>query len=124
MPQIFVMLSPKAQPVVNAAMCSKIDRLLTDTVAELWEVPRDDIAFSVAHLTYTRGEADVQIEYRYTAGKDEYDRGQPFDPSEGKQKLLVDATLAGTIWLNEHGLTCSAWTKPFYKSEFLSHTSF
>lgn len=125
MPQIYLKVSPDAQQRLaqhgtdTAAVGKILDQSLAAVVAEVWDVPFHDIAFSAEDLVYTRGEADFQLEVRYTAGTDEYRRGKPFDPDDGEREKLADriqktaeARFAGL------GYTISVWIKPSYKSVF------
>lgn len=116
-----VKLSPKVlnHLRVDNRMISDIDTLVSGLVVGLWRAPREDIAFSAEELIYVRGEADVQIEIRYTAGHSEYGQGEIFDPSIESQKQLVDAVCkAVTERISLHQLSCSAWTKPYYTGVF------
>jgi len=84
----------------------------------------NDVALTIsAPVLHTRGEKDIQIEIRYTAGEDEYDRGKPFDPSleeQGKLSDLIDLTLVN--FFQKHKLiSVSVWCKPFYRSFFKAY---
>lgn len=124
MPQIFVMLSPKAQTALEfrmQEMLEKLEQELSSLIARMWFVPGDDIAFSAINLLRVRNEADVQIEVRYTAGKIEYGRKDPFDPTHGDQADLSHYMIEAVYKLfDKQKLSCSVWTKPYYKSAFQS----
>jgi len=127
MPQIFLMLSPQAQSKLGNTpdrawgMLERLDRALSHLVITEWDVPKEDVACSAANLLYARGEADIQIEFRYTAGDDEYGTGKAFEPTKEQRGKLVDAALKAAKELfqkYDYNLTCSAWPKPYKDSEF------
>ncbi len=123
MPQIFVMLSPHAQDRFGADMenrLEEIDSVVTSLVISHWPVPAEDVACSALNLSYTRNEADIQIELRYTAGQNEYESAQTFDPSIEQQiKLINEIQQAVGRLLEKDQMICSAWTKPYYTSKFI-----
>lgn len=123
MPQIYIKVSPVAVRTIGGAMSDvlpSIDKIVTEAIMTEWGVPDDDIACSAETLLYVRGDAEVQIEIRYTAGDLEYKRAKAFDPSLGSQKGLVEKVMTQVgLLLQGHGsLSCSAWTKPYMKSVF------
>ena len=86
---------------------------------------KDDVAFTgVQAAVWTKGESNVQIEIRYTAGMDEYDQGKPFDPSREEQKAVAKLIRQGfQKFLDDYSLphlTASVWFKPYYNSEFVT----
>jgi hypothetical protein len=124
MPQIFVMLSLYAQQQLADAkelslFLDEVCETTTECVVQNWKVPKEDVAASAMGLLYSSMEADVQIEIRYTAGEDEYDRGEAFDPCPNDQMLLNKAVLE-ELAKREHGLglTFSVWCKPYRRSKF------
>jgi hypothetical protein len=125
MPQIFIMLSPFAQQKLADAketslFLEELDMEVSQCISAMWKVPYEDVATSVANLIYTRHEADVQVEVRYTAGEDEYDLGVPFDPTLEEQRKLVNVLEKGTAndLCSARHLTLSVWCKPYRISLF------
>lgn len=122
MPQMVFMLSPKAQAVLKSnaqEVMGQLDKFLAPLITMIWGVPEWDIACSAMNLTYTRDEADVQIEVRYTAGADEYQTGAPFDPPpEQREELMTAMQKRATMLLRDWKLTSSIWPKPFRGSGF------
>ena len=121
MPQIFLMISPDAQQVMTEAAILRLDWALSRLVRECLGVPVSDIAFSAVNLSYARNEANLQVEVRYTAGTDEYGKGEPFDPSEEVQKILsakMEKAAQDVLAKRNLHLTVSVWMKPFYRGTF------
>jgi hypothetical protein len=124
MPQIFVMLSPYAQQQLNdkkevGLFLEELGTTVGAIVVKTWKVPMRDVVMSAINLVYSGGEADVQIEIRYTAGEDEYNIGSPFDPSIAEQQSLIVAILTAVVKREfGHGLTFSVWCKPYRDSKF------
>lgn len=118
MPQIYLMIVPRARAAMNETTLQILDEKLSRVIAEMWMVPEDDIACSAEVLHYVRGEADLQIEVCYTAGADEYNWGRPFDPTEEEQWALARRMLevAGSVTK----YTVSVWPKPVRESVFLA----
>jgi len=122
MPQIYIMLSPHAQDRLgNKAdqFLGEIDHMATKYVASLWEVPPHDVACSGVNLAYTRNEADVQIELRYTVGTDIYKPGVVFDPTIDMQSEIIKRIMEDLEpILAENQMICSMWCKPHTNSKF------
>jgi hypothetical protein len=119
--QIFLITAQPLSSKRAQGILKEIDGRITDIIQKKWKVPENDIAFSAVQLAYARGGADVQIEIRYTAGTDEYDRGSAFDPSEEEQTdlCIFIAIFVKAIFDREKlNLTVSAWCKPFRGSVF------
>ncbi len=123
MPQIYIMLSPHAQDRLgNKAdqFLGEVDHVATKYVVLLWKVPPHDVACSGVNLIYTRNEADVQIEIRYTVGADIYKQGEVFDPMIDMQSELIDRIMEDvTPILAEYQIICSVWCKPHANSKFV-----
>lgn len=119
MPQVALMIAPHVQE----KMKSKISELGTALIADVEEVfglkEKNDVAFSALNLACVIGEADVQVEVRYTAGEDEYQRGKPFNPSKGEKEKLIEA-MSKTLRRVLNGIADSAsiWPIPIRESEF------
>jgi hypothetical protein len=124
MPQILVMMNPKAANMIFSAIYPDLDQALTDAVAQAFEIPghRDDIAFDIQHLAYTRGEAPVQIEVSYTLGDGVYEKGVVFEPSQVQMETLTRlASENFAQFLANHGIgeiIPSVWVKPEPGSHF------
>lgn len=129
MPQIYVIIGPRAKDAfikdafAEEMFLSVLSKQLTKAVEKVFGIAGlNDVAFTAISSLYTKGEADVQIEIRYTAGTDEYNRGEPFNPSEDEQKELQrQIKLAFDTVLGVYGplqLSLSVWCKPYYKSVF------
>lgn len=97
---------------------------LVEAVEDVFDIKGlDDVAFTACEPAFcTKGEADVQIEIRYTAGQDEYNRGKPFNPSLKEQQLLAERIHeVFDKFLGGHRLphlSLSVWCKPYYNSDF------
>lgn len=123
MPQIYIMLSPHAQDRLGdkaEEFLKKVDHAATKYVVSLWKVPPHDVACSGVKLAYTRNEACVQIELRYTVGTDIYKPGEVFDPPIAMQSELIERIMQDVApILAEHQLICSMWCKPHANSKFV-----
>ena len=64
-------------------------------------------------------EANIQIEIRYTVGKDEYDQGKFFDPSMRKKKELAAFIMSLAKDFFSKDITVSVWVKPIRESVFM-----
>jgi hypothetical protein len=105
-----------------------IDQVVTPFVISSWAVPVDDVACSGTALLYTRNDAAVQLELRYTTGKGIYSEGKVFSPSLGEQielakeikKHLVEMFYEryGSVLPGRKPITCSVWMKPYPESHF------
>ena len=123
MPQIYIIVESHVARVLMSQM-HLLEPELVSAVEEGFGLEGlDDVALTIpAPAFYTKGEMDIQVEIRYTAGEDEYDRGEPFNPSLEKQELLNRRI--GVIFLNffhKHNLqdfSISVWCKPYYNSAF------
>ena len=123
MPQVYVIVTTYAEDVLKKNI-SQLSSGLICTVEKEFDLEGEgDVALTIpAPVLYIKGEADVQIEIRYTAGEDEYNRGKPFDPSLKEQANLAER-IKKTFrnFSLRHGLTLlavSVWCKPYYKSAF------
>ena len=123
MPQIYMIITPHAENILKDSILSLESELISTVEKEFDLEGLNDVAFTIPPpVLYTKGEANVQIEIRYTAGEDEYNRGKPFNPSLKEQEKLAERikeTFLGflrrrnLIWL-----TLSVWCKPYYHSFF------
>lgn len=123
MPQIYIIPTVHANKVLGEEWNS-IARYLIPIVEEAWGLENfNDVAVTVASpVIFVLGEKDVQIEIRYTAGKDEYGQGKPFDPTLEEQKKLIAQIKQMWKEFLEGGhfepLLASVWCKPHYNSAF------
>lgn len=119
MPQIFIMCES-----LEIQQLKELGRLLIPVVENEFGIEEhNDTAYTGINEISTINEADLQIEIRYTAGRDEYQWGKPFDPTLDEQKrlaeaikLVVDEFLRKTC--HRVGPSLSIWCKPFYNSHF------
>ena len=123
MPQIKVFLDEKAQQMISKDSFQYLAERLTIAVETAFGIQgENDVAFDVFHIVYARNEAPVQIEVAYTAGADEYARGQSFDPGESEQKeAIVLIVTAFYEFLRKERLPeikPSVWILPHYRSQF------
>ena len=118
-----MIITPHAKDVIMDKI-SLLEPEITLAVEKWFDLTgEDDVAFTVPKpVLYTKGEAEIQIEIRYTAGEDEYDRGRPFDPSLREQEGLSDQIRRIFVDFSaEHLLellSLSVWCKPCYHSVF------
>lgn len=116
------MLSPHAQGQLGRnkrTFFSRVDAVATRHLVSLWQVPPHDVACSGDCLSYTRNEADVQIELRYTVGEGPHKQGEVFNPTLDMQSEMSDRIMADVApILAEYQLICSVWCKPHANSKF------
>lgn len=128
MPQIIIMLSPHTQDRLGSnkeALFSRIDVIATRHLFSLWKITPHDIACSGVCLAYTRNEADVQIELRYTVHEGRHKQGEVFNPTLDMQSEISDRIMADVApILAEYQLICSLWCKPHANSKFTMPNSF
>jgi hypothetical protein len=93
-------------------------------VVSRWSVPEDDVACSGEYLSYTRNEADVQIEIGYTTGLSVYAEGIIFEPTVEEQSGLNTAIMSAVApILAGYQIFCSVWCKPYCESKFTMGSS-
>lgn len=123
MPQIYVIPTLHAYSVLQEKLGALAERLVS-IVETTWLLEDlDDVTFTaILPAVFTLGERDVQIEIRYTAGKDEYNRGEPFNPSlEEQEKLEEQVERVFQRFLENNRLahlSLSVWCKPYHNSVF------
>lgn len=125
MPQIYMIVGPEMAEKTREILFSyKLRSMLINVVERGFGISgHNDVAFTGIVAAETQREANVQIEIRYTAGKDEYNQGKPFDPDEETQKEVAGilATELMNFCSRENvgpPLEISVWFKPYYKSFF------
>jgi len=123
MPQIFVILGLGTSSLFTDREADDLGRRLIPVVEKGFDIQKTkDTAFTAVRAVSTVGEADVQVEVRYTAGRDEYGRGKPFKPTLRAQQRLIDLIKAEFMaFLRYHGLpgySLSVWCKPYCGGSF------
>jgi hypothetical protein len=124
MPQIYIILGSATKALFRDDEVGGLGEKLTFLVEEALCISgKNDAAFTAIRAVATENEADVQIEIRYTAGKDEYEWGEPFDLSEEQQKQIASIIKGGSFaFFKDKGLpeySVSVWVKPYYKGVFV-----
>jgi len=129
MPQIYMIINDRAKKIIM----KKIDLFAPELVSRIEKTlgidGLNDVALTIpSPVLYTYGEKDIQIEIRYTAGKDEYNQGKPFEISAEKQVKInqVIKKIFFDFFTNYHdllngsksSLSISIWYKPYYQSCF------
>lgn len=125
MPQVYVILGPEVNvSLQNGTYYLSFQDTLNQIIKateRIFEVPHieNDVAITVVNSIFTINEAEIQVEVRYTAGKDEYKKGKPFNPSENQQIKLAQqiSKFMRKAFMNRY--TVSVWIKPYYKSVFI-----
>lgn len=124
MPQIFIILGTETMALFAPDEVWALGRELIPLVEEGFDIKgKNDVAFTAVGAVADDNEAAVQIEIRYTAGKNEYDRGRPFDPDEETQRTVARLIRGKTFaFFRVKGLpkySVSVWVKPYYKGVFV-----
>lgn len=122
MPQVYIILGPNVLKNLGNELVNAIGFRVMADVEDAFHIREEqDVALTIIEAVSIFGDTDIQIEIRYTAGEDEYGRGEPFNPSKKDQDsliTLVTNTLANT--LREHikgrNFSASVWCKPYYHS--------
>ena len=125
MPQIYAILDPHlADNYCKGDGLDVFFQTLKPVIEKRFGIEgADDIAITVVSAVRTVGEANVQIEIRYTAGTDEYKKGRPFDPSLKTQEDLIEDIHQSYLSYRRQrpasqALKISVWCKPYYNSAF------
>lgn len=122
MPQNKVIINSEMVKYFNKYRWELLAKKLEEAVIKAFKVPQNDIAFTAIATLFTKGEADIQVEIAYTAGKDEYKQNKPFNPSEEEQRFLAQLiNLAFEAFREEQGLpamSLSVWCMPHYGGYF------
>lgn len=119
MPQIFVIVAPGAEKKIREGGLSAFEQNVADATEKIFGIEgENDVAVTRVMATRTLNEADIQVEVRYTAGEDEYDRGEPFDPPKEKRDELAGLIIGMASIVFPEGVEVSAWIKPFRDSVF------
>ena len=78
--QIFVIVGPEVLHFTTEKL-HKLGERLFPVVEAGFGIQGTNTAFTAVRAEVVKDEADVQVEIRYMAGRDEYNQGQPFDPA-------------------------------------------
>jgi hypothetical protein len=125
MPQIYVILDPYLAK--NYCNGEGLDAFFQDLVPvierQLGIEGKNDVAITVVQAVRTVGEANVQIELRYTAGAHEYGHGKPFDPGPAQLERLMKLVHREFVAFQRRSfsspsLTLSVWCKPYRGGAF------
>lgn len=123
MPQVYIIFGPEAKELAESeGMVSVLQKVLMHVVDDKFGLTVNDTASTAVQALAIVDETDIQVEIRYTAGRDEYNQGKPFDPTPAEQERLCDA-IQGTVkgFLKSRHLpnwSLSVWCKPHYNSVF------
>lgn len=119
MPQVFILIAPEAQEELCGKELKKIGHILMDITERTFGIEgEEDVSFTAVNAVCTIEETSVQVEVRYTVGEDEYDRGEPFEPSREQMDTLSKAILQEMRKRLPPRLDTSVWLKPFRGSVF------
>ena len=123
MPQIYMILTSHAAHVLMSKISLLEPELILAVEKGFGLEGLDDVASTVpAPALHTNGEMEIQVEIHYTAGEDEYNRGEPFDPSLEEQERLAELIRhVFSDFFTDHELerlSVSVWCKPHYHSFF------
>jgi len=123
MPQIVLFLDEKARNMIVPDTFEDLGIVLIEAVEAAFGIKgHNDVAFDVIAPLFTKNESHVQIEVRYTAGKDEYGTGSVFDPNEATRTLAITQIRTAFMeFLHVHGIDLispSVWIRPHYNSTF------
>lgn len=123
MPQNKVTIGPRVINKFDVNKYALLAKKLKEAVIKAYNVPENDVAFTAIAALFVEGEADVQVETNCTAGKDEYNRGKPFDPSEDEQEVLCNLIkIAFDEFCAEQdmpAMSLSVWPIPHYNTKFV-----
>ena len=91
MPQIYIIPSNKLIGKIGAIELRLAPNLILAVEKAFGIEGKNDTAVTCASRPeFVVGEADLQIEVRYTAGEDEYGWGRPFDPTRAEQEKAAE----------------------------------
>lgn len=126
MPQVFIIVSPQVSGFISDGELTTLGKRLVTVVEEQFGIAdKKDVSFTCIRAVAERGEANIQVDVRYTAGTDEYGWGMEFDPDREVLEKLADAIGATFgLFLNEMGLSplsLSVWPQPVYNSVFKTY---
>lgn len=119
MPQVHITLGLGVEDDLGIELIKEMGETLILIVEQFFKIEgKNDVAFTAISAIATKNEAPIQVEIRYTAGKDEYEWGKPFDPSEGDQLLLANRIIYANKHLTTGKFKTSVWCKSHHKSVF------
>ena len=117
MPQIYAIIGPDYVNKIIPEL-KILDRAFSKAIVDvLGEEVKEDVVFTAVSAVYTRGEADLQIEIRLTTGRDEYNTGHIFNPTQEDWKNISErfANIARKLPIRSF----SVWPKPYREAEFM-----
>ena len=119
MPQIFVIVAPRAEENSQKQWFAAFEQRVAERTEDVFKIGgENDVAITRIKATRAVNEADVQVEVRYTAGEDEYDRGKPFDPPRERREKLAGVIMDLARDHLPKDMTVSVWIKPIRDSIF------
>ena len=121
MPQVLAIVSsPYWEELVRARVMDEVSARLIGITEQVFELEgKNDVTFTAIEAVFVTGDAPFQVEVRYTAGEDEYGRGEPFQPSKELRDLLADRIM-GFVQkvLNDYVDGVSVWVRPYENTTF------
>lgn len=119
MPQVFVLIAPEAQEELYGKKLRELGRALMNITERIFIIEgENDVSFTAVNAVCTIEEASVQVEIRHTVGEDEYDRGEPFEPSREQMDTLSTAIFQEMEKYLSSRLCTSVWIRPLRDSVF------
>ncbi|MBU2068175.1 hypothetical protein KKE13_01170 [Patescibacteria group bacterium] len=122
--QIFATLGFETSALFTDGQVWALGKKLIPLVETYFNISaKNDGSFTAIRALTTEKEAAVQIEVRYLAGRDKYEWGRPFDPTEKEQRAVAKSIeRASLAFFKEKGLpkySLSIWINPSYKGIFM-----
>lgn len=121
-PQVLMIVAPRLVPAFSEEdgekRLEKIGQALISKTEQAYSLEgKNDVAFTAIPALCVIGDADIQLEVRFTAGEDEYGQGKPFEPSKtlmGALALaLMDVLVEGLLSEVEPPISSlSVWVIP------------
>jgi len=123
MPQIKVYLNEAGRKIVKPDTFNDLGICLIHAVETAFCIEgKNDVAFDIFEVAYTKNESPVQIEVLYTVGTDDYGRGELFDPPEEVRRSVTEKILwEFSDFRRLHSIaetTPSVWIRPQHNSTF------
>ena len=121
MPQIFTIIAPSVRSMFSEDVLNQLGPELIATTERVYGLEgKEDVTFTAIHAACVIGDADVQIEIRYTVGKGEYEPGVVFKPSRKQMHTLASAlTETLKVSTSVRGRSLSIWVIPYEGTVFV-----